>query len=59
MDLFGSGAYGIVTSDRLGYRQRLVQLAMLAEDAMAYPGVFATAEDFPTSGLIRPCLGSR
>ncbi|MGF1668772.1 MAG: YjjI family glycine radical enzyme [Acidimicrobiia bacterium] len=52
MDQLGSAARGIVTSGRLGYRQRLVQLAMLAEDAIDYPKLSATAEDALVSGLI-------
>ncbi len=52
MDQHGSAARDIVTSDRLGYRQRLVQLAMLAEDAIDYPKLSAAAEDALVSGLI-------
>jgi YjjI family glycine radical enzyme len=52
MDQHGSAARSIVTSDRLGYRQRLVQLAMLAEDSIAYPKLSAAAEDALGSGLI-------
>jgi hypothetical protein len=52
MDQYGSAARGIITSDRLGYRQRLVQLAMLAEDTIDYPKLSAAAEDALGSGLI-------
>jgi YjjI family glycine radical enzyme len=52
MDQLGSAARGIVTSDRLGYRQRLVQLAMLAEDTIAYPKLSAAAEKALATGLV-------
>lgn len=52
MDQLGSAARSVVTSDKLGYRQRLVQLAMLGEDTIPYPKVSAAADDAMAAGLI-------
>lgn len=42
----------VVTAPNLGYRQRLHQLALLAEDSLPYPKLSPEAEDALTSGLV-------
>lgn len=51
-DSFQSAAHAIVTSPRLSYRQRLHQLALLAEDLLPYPKLSPQAEAALTGGLV-------
>lgn len=49
---FRRSAYGLVTTPNLSYRQRLHQLALLAEDTLPYPSVSAAAADALSTGLV-------
>ncbi len=51
-DQFRAAAREIVTSPKLSYRQRLHQLALLAEDLLPYPKLSADAEQALASGLV-------
>lgn len=52
MDEFRHSAHRLVTTPNLSYRQRLHQLALLAEDALPYPKLSAEAEAALESGLV-------
>lgn len=51
-DDFRRSAYRLVTTPNLSYRQRLHQLALLAEEALPYPKLSSEAEEALASGLV-------
>jgi len=52
MDDFRRSAHHLVTTPNLSYRQRLHQLALLAEDALPYPKLSARAEAVMERGVV-------
>jgi len=52
IDDFRASAYSLVTTPHLSYRQRLHQLAILAEEALPYPPMSKAAEAAMVSGLV-------
>lgn len=49
---FRQSAYRLVTTPNLSYRQRLHQLALLAEEALPYPKLSSEAADALSTGLV-------
>jgi len=52
MEDFRDSAHRLVTTPNLSYRQRLHQLALLAEDALPYPKLSHEAESALESGIV-------
>ncbi|MEX2323087.1 MAG: YjjI family glycine radical enzyme [Acidimicrobiia bacterium] len=52
VDDFAARSRDLITAPALSYRQRLHQLALLAEDLMPYPKLSAAAEHALASGLV-------